>query len=340
MQSSRSYKILGQQEFRNGNYSLVPIRDDDKYLIMKWRNEQLDILRQRDPLTKSQQETYFRVVVDKLFEEEKPKQLLFSFLEKGKPVAYGGLVHIDWESMNGEVSFIADTNRADRFVSDWNEYLTILKRIARTHLRFRKVYTYSYDVRPLLYQALSESGFVQEARLKDHVVVRGKATDVRIHSFFCQPLNLIRATQNDLDLYFRWVNDVEVRNNSFNPHPISLETHTKWFNAKLADKSSLLLIGMQDNTPVGQVRFDEFEVGNLLVDFSVASEFRGRGFGGELIRSGILVATAQFPHVKHVIAKVKTLNPRSSRVFQSTGFKKAEFSSTPGAEVYIFDVKQ
>jgi hypothetical protein len=102
----RNYRCLTQQEFAKGELKLVPIRDEDKYSIMKWRNEQIAILRQKSPLTKENQEKYFKEVVEKLFETDQPSQLLFSFLEKGNLIGYGGLVHIDWENKNAEISFL------------------------------------------------------------------------------------------------------------------------------------------------------------------------------------------------------------------------------------------
>ena len=184
---TRRYKTLSQQEFIDGNYKLIPVRDVDKYAIMQWRNEQIDILRQKEPLTKEKQELYFRNVVDKLFEEEKPNQLLFSFLENDLLIGYGGLVHIDWESRNGEISFVTKTERnynKQQFINDWKEYLKILKIVAGINLNFKKIYTYAYDIRPHLFYALNESGFIEEARLKNHILIKDKFYDVLIHSRF------------------------------------------------------------------------------------------------------------------------------------------------------------
>ena len=36
-----SYKVLNKQIFISDKYSLVPIRFEDRYNIMKWRNEQI-----------------------------------------------------------------------------------------------------------------------------------------------------------------------------------------------------------------------------------------------------------------------------------------------------------
>ncbi len=46
-----TYKSLNKQTFSKGEYSIVPIRFEDRYDIMKWRNEQVYHLRQDGLLT-------------------------------------------------------------------------------------------------------------------------------------------------------------------------------------------------------------------------------------------------------------------------------------------------
>ena len=75
----REYKCLSNQIFFNGNFSIEPIRDEDKYAILKMRNEQVYHLRQAKPLSIVAQENYFAKVVSDLFEQNEPNQLLFSF---------------------------------------------------------------------------------------------------------------------------------------------------------------------------------------------------------------------------------------------------------------------
>jgi hypothetical protein len=183
----RNYKCLTKNTFKSGAYSLIPLRDEDKYAIMQWRNQQLDILRQKQLLTEEQQEKYFASVVNELFNQEKPQQLLFSFLKDDILIGYGGLVHIDWESKNGEISFLTETKRNSdktQFLSDFSVYLEILKEIANSQLNFIKIYTYAYDIRPYLYDVLLKNNFLEEARLKNHITVNHKNYDVLIHSFF------------------------------------------------------------------------------------------------------------------------------------------------------------
>ena len=82
-----NYKCLKQQEYTLGDYSIVPLRYEDRFSIMKWRNEQIYHLRQARPLTEEDQQRYFDNVVAKLFDNPKPDQILFSYLEKGVCVA-------------------------------------------------------------------------------------------------------------------------------------------------------------------------------------------------------------------------------------------------------------
>jgi cyclase len=77
----RSYNVLNKNEFQHNEYSIVPIRDKDKFDIMKWRNEQIYHLRQKKKLTKNSQEKYFKDTVNNLFKENYPSQILFSFLK-------------------------------------------------------------------------------------------------------------------------------------------------------------------------------------------------------------------------------------------------------------------
>src|ERR1700738_2011261 len=102
------YKCLSKQEFALGEYSLVPIREVDRYCIMDWRNAQMDILRQSRPLSREDQDNYFNRIVLPLFDADWPSQLLFSFLREGHLIGYGGLVYLNWLDKRAEVSFLLD----------------------------------------------------------------------------------------------------------------------------------------------------------------------------------------------------------------------------------------
>jgi len=183
MKFPNEYSVLDTNIFENGRYKLVPIRYEDRFKIMEWRNEQMYHLRQKSTLTKEDQETYFTKVVSNLFKAPKPDQLLFSYLEDGNCIGYGGLVHINWESRNAEVSFIMDTNlEKDYFEYHWSTYLSFIEQIAFSELRLHKIFVYAFDLRPHLYEVLEKQQYTRDARLPDHVIFQGEYKDVVIHS--------------------------------------------------------------------------------------------------------------------------------------------------------------
>jgi RimJ/RimL family protein N-acetyltransferase len=137
---------LSKSIFTTNEYKLIPIRYNDREAIRNWRNEQIHLLRQSKELTSKEQDNYFETVVANLFVQENPKQLLFSFLKDNELIGYGGLVHIDWDNKNAEISFLTPKSRtinAETFESDWSIYLKLIKSVA-TKLNFIKIFTYAY----------------------------------------------------------------------------------------------------------------------------------------------------------------------------------------------------
>lgn len=187
-----SYKVLNKQIYSSGNYSIVPIRMEDRFDIMKWRNDQIYHLRQDKPLTIENQDFYFQNVINKLFNKDQPNQILFSFLEKDECIGYGGLVHINWIDKNAEISFIMDTNiENERFNEIWNEYLNLIEEVSFSELKLNKINTYSYEFRSNLFKILELNNYGLEAVLKNQIIFRGKYLNVLIHSKFNKKNNII-----------------------------------------------------------------------------------------------------------------------------------------------------
>jgi len=179
----RNYRALTQQTFKNGEFEIVPIRFEDRFEIMKWRNEQIYHLRQSERLTAEKQENYFNTSVASLFNEERPNQILFSFLEGNKCIGYGGLVHINWIDRNAEVSFVMNTQLEEAsFSKNWSMFLNCLEQAAFGELEFHKIFIYAFDLRPHLYDVLELNGYFKDARLKDHCFFQGDFKDVLIYS--------------------------------------------------------------------------------------------------------------------------------------------------------------
>ncbi|MCC3152197.1 GNAT family N-acetyltransferase [Hymenobacter sp. BT770] len=167
-----AYRPLPQTEYRWEDYRLIPIRYEDREPIRAWRNAQLEVLRQAEPLSIEQQDGYFQRVVMPLFDQEKPGQLLFSLLHHDKLVAYGGLVHISWADSRAEVSFLAEPGRAaepEIYRNDFRAHLCLLGQAAFVGLKFNRLFTETYDIRTAHVAILEEAGFRLEGRLRQHV---------------------------------------------------------------------------------------------------------------------------------------------------------------------------
>ena len=314
------YNCLNKQQFNFGDYYLVPIRYVDRYLIMNWRNDQLFHLRQKEPLTKKIQDQYFNEVVNIEKTQNYPDQILFSLLQNDKCIGYGGLVHIDWLNKNAEISFVMETSMSENnFVSMWVKFLTILKQIAFKEISLHKIYTYAFDLRPKLYEALTISGFSLEGRLKDHVLLNSDYFDVVYHSLInpLQELKTRDIKKSDFSLLLNWRNDEQVLRNSFDSNLISEEDHRAWFEYKLSDKNTKFFIFETiQNIPIGQVRLEN-DNDQWLIDFSVDSNFRGLGLGFVFLNKVIKI----FQNEKF-IAKVKPGNSASIKTFEKLGFQE------------------
>lgn len=180
-----SYTILKQQRYTSGDYAIVPIRMEDRHVIMKWRNEQMYHLRQNEPLTPEKQDHYFSTVIMDLFKHVQPGQILFSYLQNGKCIGYGGLVHINWWDRNAEISFIMNSElESENFELHWSTFLNLLYNVAFEDLEFHKLFVYAFDLRPHLYLTLEKNGFFKDAVLTEHCYFGEKFIDVVIYSKF------------------------------------------------------------------------------------------------------------------------------------------------------------
>ena len=322
-----SYKVINKQIFSSGDYSLVPIRYEDRYNIMKWRNEQIFHLRQNKLLTKQDQDNYFNNVIAQLFDNPQPQSILFSFLKDSKSIGYGGLVHINWIDKNAEVSFLMDTSlESDFFSTNWSIFLSLLEQVAFEELDFHKIFTYAFDVRPKLYSILEQNGFKQEANLEGHCYFEGKFIDIKIHSKFCNKFILKRATIEDLDITFLWANDEQVRKYAYKKNLIKKNDHLNWFKGKISSDTCEYYILTVNGEPVGSIRFDIEEASVAKISYLIDPNHTGRGYGSYLLKEGEEKLLQCMPGIKKVYGHVFNQNQASIRIFEKLGYKK-EFVS-------------
>ena len=185
MKLNNKFTCLKKQIFTIDNYLLIPIREIDIQNIRKWRNDQLDILRQENPITKNEQIQYYNNVIKKSFSKEMPDMILFSFMLDNLCVGYGGLVHINWDSKIAEVSFIVDTIRSKNeniYEKDFSIFLKLIKMVSFHELNFKKIFTETYDIRKKHIEILENSGFNLEYKSLKQKKIHNKLVDVLIHS--------------------------------------------------------------------------------------------------------------------------------------------------------------
>jgi hypothetical protein len=179
----RCYKVLKKQIFSHGKYKIIPIRNDDRFDIMKWRNEQIYHLRQKSLLTIKIQDNYFKNTISPLFNQEFPTQILFSFMFEEKCIGYGGLVHINWKNKRAEISFIMETSLEKKFfIKNWKMFLSLIENVAFNDLNLKKLFVYAYDIRKHLYPVLTKNGYLFTKRKKDDYLFNNQKLDALIYS--------------------------------------------------------------------------------------------------------------------------------------------------------------
>ncbi len=197
-----TYKCLPVQNFQGQNgYSIVPLRKEDMETIRLWRNAQIDILRQKSPLSAEEQKHYFDKILVPSFEQPEPSQILFSYLLNNQFIGYGGLTHIDWQAKRGEISFLIDPEIHEanpEFYEKFLQFLSLLSQVAFKILSFNKLTAEVYAFRAPLIAILEEFGFQQEGRLRAHVMKQDKLIDSFLYGLLKEDPSYMRHPKKEI----------------------------------------------------------------------------------------------------------------------------------------------
>lgn len=166
-------------------YCFVGLRQDDIQEIRRWRNAQQDILRQQKPITKEDQEQWWKVVVTPAHLHPFPKLLLVSILDADRTlVGYGGLTNIDWLNRRAEISFLVSPD----YVADSALYTRVLfafwhfiRHWAFEELNLHRLFTETYDFRCTHIDLLERAGMTLEGRMRDHIKLKDGYADSLLH---------------------------------------------------------------------------------------------------------------------------------------------------------------
>lgn len=133
-------------------------------------------------------------------------------------------------------------------------------------------------------------------------------------------VQLRKAEISDCDLLYRWANDKEVRQNSFNSKVIAYEAHVRWFYNKLADDNCNIYVYIVDGKPAGQIRV-EYKEGYGIISYSLEDKYRHQGNGERMLKL-MELEQKNVKDIKKLIGRVKNNNYASIRCFEKCGYKK------------------
>jgi hypothetical protein len=160
--------------FKIENYSLDKINKNDWQPIRLWRNAQLNILRQNEPISPKEQELYWEKQTLSTISES--RTFCFSYKEKDRCIGYGGLVHIDQEKKSAEVSTLLDPIFSEpslHFIKTTAIFIELTKQLALAigikHLR-AEIFDHRIEIIRLFYDiGFKATGYTPHSKKWDNI---------------------------------------------------------------------------------------------------------------------------------------------------------------------------
>ena len=178
------YQVMPRPLLNDGVLHLRAVDQADIEVIRQWRNDQMDVLRQTEPITQEAQVRYFQEKIWPDLIRLEPKQILLAIERQGELIGYGGLVHISWPYRRAEISFLLDPKleQEGEFLHEYfTRFLELIQELAFKDLRLNRLTTETYAQRVVHIGALEAAGHRIEGRLREHVFVDGSPIDSLVH---------------------------------------------------------------------------------------------------------------------------------------------------------------
>lgn len=198
---------------------------------------------------------------------------------------------------------------------------------------------YSAEPYTLIY-TLSENGcMVKDASSAEGLTLE-PLRKVFVSLALSMTTGLRRATADDIMLVFGWINDEEVRKQSYHQEFITIDQHKVWFDAIVNNRDEYYYIFEVDGKPAGQMRFDLKGTG-LMMHNLVARDFRGRGLNVVLMRTAIeRVLNDARVGITDLYGYIKTANVGSWEVFRNLPFKRELSTEYPDSYKVFYNFNQ
>ena len=160
-----------------------PIRWSDRESIREWRNQQIDVLRQQDPISTEQQDLYFSQILEPLMGMTHPSQFLFGIELGAQLIGYGGLTNIDWDAQRAELSFLVDSKilKTPTYKEIMLTFIQIVSEFAKKQFGLKQIFTETYTQRDDHIKILELAGFEHQTFLADRAVINGESVGSQIH---------------------------------------------------------------------------------------------------------------------------------------------------------------
>jgi RimJ/RimL family protein N-acetyltransferase len=178
------YAVMKRARLELGAHAIMAINADAIEPVRIWRNAQMSILRQMQPIDAEAQEAYFESVIWPDKESPEPANVLVGFYEDERLVGYGGLVHIAWAHRRAEVSCLLDPviaaqdERRDQLTF---ALISLIKELAFQDLGLLRLTTETYETRKCVIPVLERAGFRLEGVLRRHIIKDGVTYDTFVH---------------------------------------------------------------------------------------------------------------------------------------------------------------
>jgi len=182
--ASNDYLIMSNTQLQDGELSLRAVAPCDIEAIRRWRNSQMDVLRQTAFISTEAQRCYFEEYVWPEKGSRYPRQILLAIDLGGRLIGYGGLVHIAWQHKRAELSFLLEPsleNKSAVRASLFLRFLRLVRILAFADLKLSRLWTETYAHRTEHISTLEASGFQLEGCLREHVIIDGKPLDSLLH---------------------------------------------------------------------------------------------------------------------------------------------------------------
>jgi RimJ/RimL family protein N-acetyltransferase len=124
---------------------------------------------------------------------------------------------------------------------------------------------------------------------------------------------------DDHDLLLRWRNLPAIRDLGASQRDVTAEEHRRWFVETLLARTRRLWIVIQQDAPVGMVRYDFVDCNSAEVSIFLLEDHVGQGLGSFALTASTR-AISEETTVGAILARVRVENKRSLRFFQRAGF--------------------